>query len=70
VGAARRQPQRPAREHGDETAGGIEDVRKREQVVLVGAAPVGEDQQPGRRRGGGALDRADLERLAQSSPSQ
>jgi len=38
--------------------------------VLVGAAAVGEHQHPGGRGGGRPFDRADVERLAQSSPSQ
>jgi len=38
--------------------------------VLVGAAAVGEHEQAGGLPGGRSLDGADLERPAQSSPSQ
>ena len=54
VGAAGRQVQRAARRHAQQPASRVEQVEEREQVALVGAAAVEEDEQPLRIPGGGS----------------
>ncbi len=44
VRAAGRQAQRPARREADEAPLGVEHVEERHEIVLVGAAPVEEDE--------------------------
>jgi hypothetical protein len=52
VRAARRQRERPARRDAEQPPLRIEDVEEREQVELVGAAAVEEDEQALRLAGG------------------
>ena len=67
VRASRRQRERPARRHADEASLRVERVEQREEVVLVGAASVEEDQCPVRLSLGGAGSIREAQRVAQLS---
>jgi hypothetical protein len=54
VGPARRPGQRPTQRRAEQPPLGVEDVQQREEIVLVGATPVEENQRSLRVAGGGA----------------
>jgi len=63
----RRQRERPARSHAVQATLRVERVEQREEVVLVGAAPVEEDERAVRVPRGRAGSRFQAQRAAQAS---